>query len=56
MAALAPSLSVAASNVTTSMSSPEKRIQLLQQLIDLQKSGTLTYDEFANEKAKILSN
>ena len=32
------------------------KIQLLQQLVDMKKSGALTDEEFAKEKAKILSN
>lgn len=33
-----------------------QRIQMLQQLADLKKAGALTEEEFAKEKAKLLSN
>lgn len=46
------------STQTESAVSPKQviKIQLLQQLIDMKKSGALTDEEFAKEKAKILSN
>lgn len=57
-------VSVTVSKTTPSSAQPEStvspkqvmKIQLLQQLADMKKSGALTEEEFAKEKAKILSN
>lgn len=49
-------MTTTAAAVTTTVSTPEHRIQMLKSLVELRKSGALTEQEFSVEKQKVLAN